>query len=138
MNRWEIKIIKMDCIYKGDGTEHNPFTFRCAEETKLTSTFINRVLGYNKTGEKRINDGVYVRLEIRDPQTAEGLIEAIKINGTQKHDPYPPTYSFLFTKNGLQEIIEKPIEEEVISGETIIQAMISQAMMGESLTQKKS
>lgn len=106
------KNYKNGLYYKGDGTEHNPFTFRCAEETKLTSTFINRVLGYNKTGEKRINDGVYVRLEIRDPQTAEGLIEAIKINGTQKHDPYPPTYSFLFTKNGLQEIIEEPIEEE--------------------------
>ncbi|MDO4453117.1 MAG: HlyD family efflux transporter periplasmic adaptor subunit [Eubacteriales bacterium] len=106
------KNYKNGAYYKGDGTANNPFTFRCAEETKLTSTFINRVLGYNKTGEKRINDGVYVCLEIEDPQSLDGLIEKIVINGTQKHDPYPPTYSFLFTKNGLEKIIEEPTEPE--------------------------
>ena len=106
------KNYKNGVYYKGDGTKENPFTFRCAEETKLTSTFINRVLGYNKTGDKRINDGVYVCLEIEDPQSLDGLIEKIIINGTQKHDPYPPTYSFLFTKNGLEKIIEEVTEPE--------------------------
>lgn len=97
--------------YKGTGTKEDPFTFRCMEGATVTSDFINRVLGYDEAGEERITDGCYVRLEIKDPDSEEGFIETITINGTEKHDPYPPTYSWTFTRDGLK-LVEEPIDGE--------------------------
>ena len=97
--------------YKGTGTAQDPFTFRCSEGAIISGSFINRVLGYDESGEARITDGCYVRLEIKDPDTEDGFIETITINGTEKHDAFPPTISFIFTRDGLQ-IVEETIEDE--------------------------
>lgn len=97
--------------YKGTGTKNDPYTFRCADEAIVQSSFINRVLGYDEAGEEKITDGCFVLLEIKDPESDDGFIEQLKIDGTQKHDPYPPTVSWIFTTGGLQ-LVEEEIPDE--------------------------
>lgn len=94
---------KNGTYYKGSGTKEDPFVFRCMEGATVFGSFINRVLGYDETGENKISDGYYVVLEIKntDPEAEEEFFQ-YSIDGPElEHEPYSVDAYWFFTREGL-------------------------------------
>ncbi len=101
--------------YKGSGTAEEPYVFFVTDGVKITNTFVNWVLGFNEEGTKRISDGYYIRLEIRESNTITGaFIRSIDLDGTvlTDHGYGPGTYWIFSSDTGITKYEEDIPEDE--------------------------
>ena len=94
------------CAYKGDGTAEDPYVFFVKDGVKITSGFVNWVMGFNEDGTERLHEGYYVRLEIREADAITGaFIRSIDIDGTVMAETgVPPTTYWIFDSlSGMQK-----------------------------------
>ncbi len=101
--------------YKGSGTAEDPYVFFVTDGVKITNTFVNWVLGFNAEGTKRISDGYYIRLEIRESNTITGaFIRSIDLDGTvlTDHGYGPGTYWIFSSDTGITKYEEDIPDDE--------------------------